>query len=149
MLDRSDLGRPNHAAVLGELSVAAVWRLKGVSRAFRGWCRSALAAMPRVVAVGGEKEDMEGEDEGDDMAPVTNVSVDLATLAWGGECAVPDLPAPCMGCSLGQLPGGRGAVGGGWRRRLTWRRRLRDACHLRVGAGAHGVDAAATHGHRS
>ena len=41
------------AAVLGELSVAAVWRLRGVSRAFRGWCGSALAAVPRVVAVGG------------------------------------------------------------------------------------------------
>ena len=41
------------AAVLGELSVAAVWRMRGVSRVFRGWCGSALAAMPRVVAVGG------------------------------------------------------------------------------------------------
>jgi hypothetical protein len=41
------------AAMLGDLSVAAVWRLRGVSRAFRGWCGSALAAIPRVVAVGG------------------------------------------------------------------------------------------------
>ncbi len=41
------------AAVLGEMSVAAVWRLRRVSRAFRGWCGSALAAMPRGVAVGG------------------------------------------------------------------------------------------------
>ena len=49
MLGRSDAD----AAVLGELSVATVWRLRGVSRAFRGWCGSALAAMPRVVAVGG------------------------------------------------------------------------------------------------
>ena len=38
-------GRGGH----GELSVAVVWRLRGVSRAFRGWCGSVLEAMPRVV----------------------------------------------------------------------------------------------------
>ena len=76
MLGRSDLGRPNHAAVLGELSVAAVWRLRGVSRAFRGWCGSALAAMPRVVAVGGRQSV-----GGVVTQFATAVSLDLATLA--------------------------------------------------------------------
>ena len=75
------------AAVLGELSVATVWRLRGVSRAFRGWCGSALAAMPRVVAVGGMQTI-----QGVETAVATAVSLDLATLAWVGGGAVPDLP---------------------------------------------------------
>jgi hypothetical protein len=108
MLGRSDLGRPNHAAVLGELSVVTVWRLKGVSRAFHGWCGSVLAAMPRVVAVGGQQ--VEGERW---TTLATAVSLDLATLAWGGEDTLPDLPAPNEGFSLGQLPGGRLVAAGG------------------------------------
>jgi hypothetical protein len=108
MLGRSDLGRPNHAAVLGELSVAAVWRLRGVSRAFRGWCRSALAAMPQVVAVGGAQRL-----EGALTTLGTTVSLDLGTLAWGGGGTMPDLPVPCAGFSLGQLPGGRLVAAGG------------------------------------
>jgi hypothetical protein len=119
MLGRSDLGRPNHAAVLGKLSLAAVWRLRGVSRAFRSWCGSALAAMPRVVAVGGSQRIY-----GVKIFLATAVSLDLATLAWGGESAVPDLPAPCVRFSLGQLPGGRlvaagGSTDGHWRSALT------------------------------
>jgi hypothetical protein len=108
MLGRSDLGRPNHAAVLGGLSVAAVWRMSGVSRAFRGWCGSALAAMPRVVAVGGTLRI-----DGALTTLATAVSLDLATLAWGGGGTVPDLLAPSVGFSLGQLPGGRLVAAGG------------------------------------
>jgi hypothetical protein len=105
MLGRSDAD----AAVLGELSVAAVWRLRGVSRAFRGWCGSALAAMPRVVAVGGMQSI-----GGMVTLLATAVSLDLATLAWGGGGTdVPDLPAPCESFSLGQLPGGRLVAAGG------------------------------------
>jgi hypothetical protein len=104
MLERSDAD----AAVLGELSVAAVWRLRGVSRAFRGWCGSALAAMPRVIAIGGEQII-----KYERTAVATAVSLDLATLAWGGGGTVPDLPAPCTGFSLGQLPEGRLVVAGG------------------------------------
>jgi hypothetical protein len=108
MLGRSDLGRPNHAAVLGELSVAVAWRLRGVSRAFRGWCGSALAAMPRVVAVGGQQQQNRGW-----MTLATAVSLDLVTLAWGGGGMVPDLPRLCENMSVGQLPGGRLVVAGG------------------------------------
>jgi hypothetical protein len=116
------------AAVLGELSVAAVWRLRGVSRAFRGWCVSALAAMPRVVAVGGRQLSPELSDRscqrqaaqlgrqlplGLTTVVATAVSLDLATLAWGGGGTVPDLLAPRTGFSLGQLSGGRlVAIGG-------------------------------------
>jgi hypothetical protein len=104
MFGRSDAD----AAVLGELSVAAVWRLRGVSRAFRGWCGSVLATMPRVVAFGGV------QGIGHDETPVaTVVSLDLATLAWGGGGTVPDLPGPRAGFSLGQLAGGRLVVAGG------------------------------------
>jgi hypothetical protein len=97
------------AAVLGELSVAVVWRLRGVSRAFRGWCGSALAAMPRVVAVGGMQRI-----QGVDTTLATAVSLDLATLAWSsGGTVLPDLPAPCIGFSLGQLPEGGLVVAAG------------------------------------
>jgi hypothetical protein len=103
------LGRSNaDAAVLGELSVATVWRLRGVSRAFRGWCGSALAAMPRVVAIGGVQRLQYAH-----TVVATTVSLDLATLAWGGGGTVPDLPAPCEAFSLGRLPGGRLVVAGG------------------------------------
>jgi hypothetical protein len=95
-------------AVLGELSVAVVWRIRGVSRAFRGWCGSALVAMPRVVAIGGAQSI-----EGVWTILATAVSLDLATLAWGGGGAVPDLPVPCTGFVLGQLPGGRLVAAGG------------------------------------
>jgi hypothetical protein len=56
------------------------------------------------------------------MFLATAVSLDLATLAWGGGGAVPDLPAPpCIGFSttprerfsLGQLPGARLVAAGG------------------------------------
>jgi hypothetical protein len=105
MLGRSDAD----AAVLGELSVAMVWRLRGVSRAFRGWCGSALAAMPRVVAVGGLHEG-----EYIETVVATAISLDLATLAWGGGGMVPDLPDPRAEFSLGQLPEvGRLVVAGG------------------------------------
>jgi hypothetical protein len=82
------------AAVLGELSVATVWRLRGVSRAFRGWCGSALAAMPRVVAVGGRKSV-----GGVVTRLATAVSLDLATLAWGGGGSVHAGPAGAV-CGL-------------------------------------------------
>jgi hypothetical protein len=112
MLGRSDLGRPNHVVVLGELSVAAVWRLMGVSRAFRGWCSLALVAMPRVVAIGGMECIGDGVRWLGDWT--TTVSLDLATLAWGGASDVlPTKRAPCESFSLGQLPGGRLVVAGG------------------------------------
>jgi hypothetical protein len=98
------------AAVLGELPVAAVWRLRRVSRAFRGWCESALAAMPRVVAVGGIQLTIQGVET---TLATSAVSLDLATLAWGGGGAVPDLQAPRTGFALGQLPGGRLVAAGG------------------------------------
>jgi hypothetical protein len=95
-------------AVMGELCVATVWRLRGVSRAFRGMCGSALAAMPRVVVVGGLQTI-----HGVETTVATVVSLDLATLAWGGGGAVLDLPGPGWLFSLGQLPGGRLVAAGG------------------------------------
>ena len=87
ILGRSDLGRPNHAAVLGELSVATVWRLRGVSRAFRGWCGSALAAMPRVIVVGGAHEEAYTLDNllnRVDTMLATAVSLDLGGVTGSG-----------------------------------------------------------------
>jgi hypothetical protein len=106
------------AAVLGEMSVAVVWRLRRVSRAFRGWCGSALAAMPWVVVVGGRQRI---GDFGATTTPLaTGASLDLATLAWGGGGAVPDLPTPRDEFSLGQLPGGRLVAAGGSSTSADW-----------------------------
>jgi hypothetical protein len=59
--------------------------------------------MPRVVAVGGFG-----------IGTVASaLSLDLATLVWGGGGTVPDLPVACHSLSLGQLPGGRLMVAGG------------------------------------
>ena len=43
-----------HAAVLRAFSVVELWRLRRVCRAFHRWGTAALAALPRVVAIGGE-----------------------------------------------------------------------------------------------
>ena len=43
-----------HAAVLRAFSVVELWRLRRVCRAFHRWGTAALAALPRVMAVGGE-----------------------------------------------------------------------------------------------
>ena len=45
-----------HAAVLRAFSVVELWRLRRVCRAFHRWGTAALAALPRVVAVGGTVE---------------------------------------------------------------------------------------------
>ena len=42
-----------HAAVLRAFSVVELWRLRRVCRAFHRWGTAALAALPRVVVVGG------------------------------------------------------------------------------------------------
>merc|ERR1711900_151023 len=43
-----------HAAVLRAFSVVELWRLRRVCRAFHRWGTAALAALPRVMVVGGE-----------------------------------------------------------------------------------------------
>eukprot|EP01043_Picozoa_sp_COSAG02_P085572 COSAG02_NODE_23197_length_727_cov_0.460191_1_plen_178_part_01 len=75
-----------HASVLRAFSVVELWRVRRVCRAFHRWGTAALAAMPRVVAVGGER-------------PVSGVTLagvevlDLSTLRWASG-VVPDLPEP-------------------------------------------------------
>ena len=48
-----------HAAVLRAFSVVELWRLRRVCRAFHRWGTAALAALPRVVVVGGTKAPLE------------------------------------------------------------------------------------------
>ena len=67
-----------HAAVLRAFSVVELWRLRRVCRAFHRWGTAALAALPRVVAVGGADASVE--------------VLDLSTLRWSSG-AVPGLPA--------------------------------------------------------
>ena len=63
-----------HATVLRAFSVVELWRLRRVCRAFHRWGTAALAAMPRVVAVGGHLADRT------DTASVE--VLDLSTLRW-------------------------------------------------------------------
>ena len=74
-----------HAAVLRAFSVVELWRLRRVCRAFHRWGTAALAALPRVAAVGGQDPDY------DAMAGVE--VLDLSTLRWSSG-VVPALPEP-------------------------------------------------------
>ena len=93
-----------HAAVLRAFSVVELWRLRRVCRAFHRWGTAALAAMPRVVAVGGE--DTDGE-------PTAGAEVlDLSTLRWSSG-VVPALPEPRKWHSACGTGDGRVVVVGG------------------------------------
>jgi len=99
-----------HAAVLHGFSVVELWRLRRVSRAFRRWGTAALAALPRVVAVGGDLDTFDD----DDPEETAGVEVlDLSTLRWSSG-VVPPLPEPrCQhtACAHGD---GRVVVAGGY-----------------------------------
>ena len=75
-----------HAAVLRAFSVVELWRLRRVCRAFHRWGTAALAALPRVVAVGGNRGP---EEEANATASVE--VLDLSTLRWSSG-VVPALP---------------------------------------------------------
>ena len=75
-----------HAAVLRAFSVVELWRLRRVCRAFHRWGTAALAALPRVVAVGGT------DAQRDALAGVE--VLDLSTLRWSSGGVVPALPEP-------------------------------------------------------
>ena len=74
-----------HAAVLRAFSVVELWRLRRVCRAFHRWGTAALAALPRVVVVGGTVA-------GGESTAAVEV-LDLSTLRWSSGL-VPALPAP-------------------------------------------------------
>ena len=82
-----------HAAVLRAFSVVELWRLRRVCRAFHRWGTAALAALARVVAVGGS------DANGEWMAGVE--VLDLSTLRWSSG-VVPALREwrDCPSCML-------------------------------------------------
>eukprot|EP01045_Picozoa_sp_COSAG04_P014031 COSAG04_NODE_1030_length_8649_cov_4.685263_2_plen_370_part_00 len=80
-----------HAAVLRAFSVVELWRLRRVCRAFHRWGTVALAALPRVVAVGGTVV-LGGTLAGDRATAAVEV-LDLSTLRWS-SAVVPALPEP-------------------------------------------------------
>eukprot|EP01045_Picozoa_sp_COSAG04_P009117 COSAG04_NODE_521_length_13158_cov_26.145647_2_plen_373_part_00 len=90
-----------HAAVLRGFSVVELWRLRRVCRAFHRWGTAALAALPRVVAVGGADANYE--------RTAGAVVLDLSTLRWSSGL-VPALPEPRTGCATCCFPDGRGVV---------------------------------------
>ena len=80
-------------------------RLRRVCRAFHRWGTAALAALPRVVVVGGFDSD-EGELAGVEV-------LDLSTLRWSSSGVVPALPEPRRGHSTCAFGDGRVVVAGG------------------------------------
>eukprot|EP01045_Picozoa_sp_COSAG04_P018349 COSAG04_NODE_1693_length_5912_cov_5.083606_2_plen_374_part_00 len=90
-----------HAAVLRASSVVELWRLRRVCRAFHRWGTAALAAQPRVVAIGGTGAD------GRELAAVE--VLDLSTLQWSSG-VVPSVPEPRRSLSACCFPDGRGVV---------------------------------------
>jgi len=93
-----------HAAVLRGFSVVELWRLRRVCRAFHRWGTAALAALPRVVAVG-------GRDAGNERTAGVEV-LDLSTLRWSSG-VVPALPEPRSFHSVCAFGDGRVVVAGG------------------------------------
>eukprot|EP01045_Picozoa_sp_COSAG04_P025407 COSAG04_NODE_3330_length_2923_cov_5.249646_3_plen_205_part_01 len=99
------LGEYRHEAVFRCFSVVELWRLRRVCRAFHRWGTAALAALPRVVAVGGS--------DVDEQATAGVEVLDLSTLRWSSG-VVPALPDPRAWhavCSFG-----RTVVAGGYNR---------------------------------
>ena len=94
-----------HAAVLRAFSVVELWRLRRVCRAFHRWGTAALAALPRIVAVGGERHG---------PGPTAGVEVlDLSNMRWSASGALPALPEARGSHAAVALPGTRLAVVGG------------------------------------
>eukprot|EP01047_Picozoa_sp_COSAG01_P017068 COSAG01_NODE_893_length_12880_cov_7.428371_2_plen_519_part_00 len=93
------------AYILRSLSVVALWRLRRVSRSFRRWGAEALAAMPRPVVAGGQSR------HGAKTRRVA--ALDMASLRWSSDIAVPSLGEPWVGHALCGLPGGQITVVGG------------------------------------
>ena len=92
-----------HGTVLRAFSVVELWRLRRVCRAFHRWGTAALAALPRVVAVGGR--DTYGE------ATASVEVLDLSTLRWSSG-VVPALPEPRASHSACAFADGRVVVAG-------------------------------------
>jgi hypothetical protein len=92
------------AYILRSLSVVALWRLRRVSRSFRRWGTDALAAMPRPVMVGGATE------SGAEFGRVA--ALDMSSMRWSSDIAVPSLPQPRSCHAMCRLPTGEITVVG-------------------------------------
>eukprot|EP01047_Picozoa_sp_COSAG01_P052523 COSAG01_NODE_5531_length_4203_cov_8.341618_2_plen_521_part_00 len=97
------------AYILRSLSVVALWRLRRVSRSFRRWGTEALAAMPRPMVVGGKTGSFE---EGYEQTQRVT-ALDMASLRWSSDIAVPSLPQPRAQHAMCGLPGGQITLVGG------------------------------------
>jgi hypothetical protein len=112
LMGSAHLGEQSGAYILGSLSVVALWRLRRVSRSFRRWGTEALAALPRPVVAGGST----GITGTWDAHSTTTVeALDMASLRWSLDIAVPALPVPRAHHAMCVLPGGRLMVVGGLR----------------------------------
>ena len=94
-----------HAAVLRAFSVVELWRLRRVCRAFHRWGTAALAALPRIAAVGG--------DTASGLSTAGVEVLDLSTLRWS-SAVLPALPQPRFAHTACVLVDGRVVVVGGY-----------------------------------
>eukprot|EP01045_Picozoa_sp_COSAG04_P024557 COSAG04_NODE_3080_length_3189_cov_3.872168_2_plen_422_part_00 len=94
-----------HGNVLRAFSVVELWRLRRVCRAFHRWGTAALAAMPRIAAIGGQVA-------GDGTTDGVEV-LDLSTMRWHLHHLMPALPAARRYHSSCSFPDGRVVVVGG------------------------------------
>ena len=108
-----DVGGSNHAVILGFLSVVSLWRLKGVSRAFRPWSTQQLSMLPRVVCVGGT---MWGRSVQPPVPRATSSAeaLDLSTMRWSAAGCMPALPDPRARHSMSLAADGSVVVCSGW-----------------------------------
>ena len=95
-------------AILRTFSVVELWRLRRVCRAFHRWGTAALAALPRVVAVGGCAA---GYYASEIEALTDNIeALDLSTLRWTSSPGPPSLRVPLESCCVAAFPDGRMVV---------------------------------------
>ena len=112
------LPAPVQLMALSHLSLVQLQRARGVSRHFKRWATEALEQLPRLVSVGGAREDpirLKG------VAGAEVEALSLATMRWvavsGGRpppALSLRLPAPRSDHAMVAFADGRLAVVGGW-----------------------------------
>jgi hypothetical protein len=116
VLGGPDFGGYVRAAVLSELGVLQLWRLRAASRQLRCWATAMLVALPRPVAIGGFATPGHGLVDVATPATISSVEeLNLATMRWAISCRLPPLPGPRASALGGRLTSGELIFAGGVR----------------------------------
>ena len=92
-IQRAQIHHHAVTVILGSLPLVSLWRLKGVSRAFRRWSSQQLSMPPRVVCVGGAVVDRTAAPPRW-TATASVEALDLSTMRWSGAGCMPARPDP-------------------------------------------------------